>query len=291
MVEVNSCSSSLTGIIDDIKVNRIKHPKEQLRTDSYNVSDLSASIKQKGLLQPIVVRMKEDYFEIVAGNRRFKACKNLGWRKITCLIEELDDMEAFEISLMENIQRHTLNPIDEATAYNTYVSNLGWGAVSDLATKIGKSVSYVTKRMALLDLPPDVIDSIRRCVMSSSVAEELCGVRDETKQTELAYLIAKRHLTVRKVRHLVKNLDEENQISHLIQKNPLSGDFKKYFDKVIIVLKIALKKLGRIIEDAKNHWWVGGEILLQHKFILEEQIDFLLKEKRKLNKKVEKIAR
>ncbi len=143
------------------------HPKEQLRTDMHQIPELASSIRQKGLLQPIIVPIKDDHFEIVAGNRRYEACKSLGWRKITCHIEELDDREAFEIALMENIQRSTLNPVDEAKAFQSYVSNFGWGGVTDLASKIGKSVSYVTKRIALLTLPPDVISSIREYAMSS----------------------------------------------------------------------------------------------------------------------------
>ena len=122
MSETLSCATSLSGIIDDIEVTRIRHPNEQLRSGSYLVTDLAASIAQKGLLHPIIVRINGDLFEIVAGNRRFEACKILGWRKITCHVEDLSDKEAFEISLMENIQRCTLNPLDEAKAFELYVS-------------------------------------------------------------------------------------------------------------------------------------------------------------------------
>ena len=130
-------SSNLTaGLIEDIDIYRIKQPPECYRSSSSNVSELASSIKLKGLLQPIIVRTKRDgYFEMVAGNRRLQACKMIGWRKIICHIVELDDKQAFEISLIENIHRKTLNPIEEAQAFRSYVNDLGWGGISDLAAK------------------------------------------------------------------------------------------------------------------------------------------------------------
>lgn len=98
-----------------------------------------SSIQQKGLLEPIVVRPVEKAFEVVAGNRRFEACKKLGWRSIPCHVVELDDKEAFEVSILENVQRETLNPIEEGRAYRNYVDECGYGGESELARKIGKS--------------------------------------------------------------------------------------------------------------------------------------------------------
>ena len=120
------------------------------------VEDLADSIKKIGLLQPIVVRTTEgsEGFEIVAGNRRYSACRQLGWRKITCHIVELDDKGAFEIALAENVQRQTLNPVEEGLAFRKYVNEFGWGGVSELAQKISESqlcmqtneVNRITKR-------------------------------------------------------------------------------------------------------------------------------------------------
>ena len=153
-------SSFLTGVIQDIDTSRIRPPEKLLRS-THGLEELTGSIKQKGLLQPILVRTKETYFEIVAGNRRYQSCKALGWKKVACHVVELDDREAFEISLVENVQRKTLSPLEEARAFKLYVSDYGWGGVSSLAEKIGKSASYVTKRIKLLDLPSDMLESIR----------------------------------------------------------------------------------------------------------------------------------
>src|SRR6476620_433368 len=110
------------GMIEDLNILEIRSPLNQLRIVD-ELDDLVRSISQKGLLQPIIVRTIENTnpYEIVAGFRRFSACKKLGRRKIACQIVELTDKEAFEVSIMENVQRKTLNPMEEAKAFKTYV--------------------------------------------------------------------------------------------------------------------------------------------------------------------------
>lgn len=149
--------------------------------------------------QPILVRTIDGYFEVVAGNRRYCACKALGWKKIACQIIELDDKEAFEVSLIENTQRKTISPLDEATAFRAYVSDFGWWEVSDLASRIGKSLSHMTKRIKLLNLPSDVLESIMNRRIDTSIAEELFSIKDGNKQSVLANLIADRRLSLRTV--------------------------------------------------------------------------------------------
>jgi ParB family transcriptional regulator, chromosome partitioning protein len=286
MSKIISCGSSLSGVIDDLEIKRIVHPKEQLRSEVSEVAELSDSIRQRGLLHPIIVRIRDNHFEIVAGNRRYEACKSLGWRKLTCHIEELDDKEAFEISLMENIQRHTLNPLDEAKAFHAYVSEFGWGGVSDLASKIGKSVSYVTKRIGLLKLPFDVKNSISENQISSSIGVELCSIRNDETKSNLAHLISQRHLSVKSVRQLVNELETDTTdqcTSASFQREDKDIiKIQKSLDKSILILRIALNRIAMIIEEIKDDYWILREILLQHKNVIHEQIDILLKQKRKL---------
>ncbi|MDQ3853423.1 MAG: ParB/RepB/Spo0J family partition protein, partial [Thermoproteota archaeon] len=204
-------SNALLGVIDDIPISKLRASKSQLRSSGQNLSELISSIRQRGLLQPIVVRGLEDhYYQIIAGNRRYEACKRLFWRKITCNIVELDDKESFELSLIENIQRESLNPIDEARAFKMYISDFGWGGVSELAKKIGKSASYVTKRIQLLDLPQELIQSVADSTVCPSIAEELHAIKDQARQSELAYLIAQRHLSTRTVRELIDQVNEND---------------------------------------------------------------------------------
>lgn len=132
-----------------------------------------------------------------------QACKNLGWRKIVCHVVELSDKEAFEVSLVENIQRKSINPIEEAYAFRMYVDQFGWGGVSNLAEKIGKSVSYVDKRLKLLSLPREILERISNSTISASVAEELAFIDDPDKQSEIAKTVGNEKLSSRQTRNLV----------------------------------------------------------------------------------------
>jgi ParB family chromosome partitioning protein len=116
-------------------------------------------------LQPILIRPLEHGFEIVAGHRRFQACRTLRWRFIPSKIRELSDKQAYEIQLTENIQRKSMDPIEEAEAFRRYVIDFGWGGVSELARKICKSEEYVSHHMQLLKLP----DEIKHKIMNNSL--------------------------------------------------------------------------------------------------------------------------
>lgn len=103
-----SSSNALLGIVEDLPISKLKHSKCQLRSSQYNIEDLLESIREKGLLQPIVVRgLEDDQYDIIADNRRYEACRRLSWRKIACHIVEMDDKQSLELSLIENIQRNT----------------------------------------------------------------------------------------------------------------------------------------------------------------------------------------
>ena len=279
-------SNALLGVVDDIPISQLKPSKYQLRSLEYNIDDLVESIRERGLLQPIVVRGAEDHqYDIIAGNRRYEACRRLSWRKITCHIVEVDDKESLEISLIENIQRETLNPIDEANAFRLYISEFGWGGVSELARKIGKSPSYVTKRIELLDLPHEVIQSVADSSICPSIAEELHAIKDHTKQSEMVHLIAQRHLSLRRVRELINQANQNHSglsaACYYKDREDRKRRIERAFDKSITALKIALNRLSMVIEDVEDDSWAINEIFLQHKNRINDQISILLKEKRK----------
>src|SRR5919108_2130000 len=129
------------GIVSEILVSRIRHSSFLLRHRNVGLDQLQHSIAHQGLLQPIIVRIVNDgeCYEVVAGNRRFAACKQLGWKRIMCHVLELNDKDAFEVSLIENLQHNALNPIEEANAYKRFVDEHRWGSVTELARRIGKS--------------------------------------------------------------------------------------------------------------------------------------------------------
>ena len=148
-----------------------------------------------------------------------------------------------------------------------YVSDFGWGGVSDLALRLGKSVAYITKRIKLLDLPSGILDSISESLICTSVAEELCTVKDKDKQSLLAEMISKRHLSVGGPSLLTLGVGDIE-----------TGE--RAFDKSIIIYKIALSRLGAVIESIEDNWIVR-DTLMHHNNILHTQIDLLIKCKRK----------
>jgi ParB family chromosome partitioning protein len=286
MQKIHSTSNSINGLLDNIDISKIKPFRYSYRKNmNEDLHELCYSIKEKGLLHPIIVRMIDDGYEIVAGARRYSACKLLGWRKILSHVVELDDKDAFEVSLIENIHSKNLNPIEEAKAFQDYVTNYGWGGISDLATKLGKSVSYVDKRIRLLELPADVVDSLSAGSLSVSVGDELLPLKEKEQQSKLAELIKKRKLSSRQVRELkaeMKNSDNPYDVLDFQTKIiDIDAKTQKSFDKAIIAIRVAMNKLASVIEDVEDNWTVY-EILLQHKNMLHNQIDILYKEKKKI---------
>jgi len=269
----------------DLNISELRPPLNQIR-EVENLNDLMRSILEKGLLQPIIVRIMENknYYEIVAGNRRYSACKKLGWKKIPCQIVDITDMEAFEISIVENVQRKTLNPIDEAKAFKKYVYDNGWGSVSELATKLGKSVAYITKRIMLLDLPSEVTKAINENLLGPSIAEELFSIKKEDEKSKVAKLIIEKHMTINNVRIMVKELmmpDIDSSDESEIVMNKVDNNIRaRSFERTIISLKIAMNRIVSIIDDAEDDW-ILYEMLMQHKRRLHEQIDILIKQRKK----------
>ena len=185
-----SASPLILGTIEDIEISRIRPFRYNYRQALGDIDDLSRSIDQKGLLQPILVKSSGgQYYEIIACHRRYQACRRLGWRRLLCHIIELDDKDAFEISLIENIQRQSLNPVKEATAYKRYMLDIGWGGISELALRIGKSVSHIDKRIRLLDLPVNVVEAVSNSSMKPSTAEELLAIKDKDVRVCISNLV------------------------------------------------------------------------------------------------------
>jgi ParB family chromosome partitioning protein len=288
----------MQGIIDDVYIHNIADSANSIRNDNLNYDEnfesndeLARSISQNGLLQAIIVRPKLSGFEIVAGNRRLHACKRLGWKKIACHIVDVDDKTAFEISLNENVQRKSLSSIEEAKAFKVYVADFGYGGVSELASRIGKSPSYITRRIRLLDLHPDVINSITDSTINRSIAQELSYVKDKSQQPKLASLIAEGKLSLRETRDLLKNFEKEHFTEDvglevpipIKDGSPIDSIQKRedLLNKSVIVLRIAVNRMATIIEGIEEDW-LFREILMNHKSAVNAQIDLLIKEKRKL---------
>lgn len=292
-------SDVLIGIIENLDMNKIKPSRLKNTRNVWDeeVACLARSIKQRGLLQPIIVRIvreqttHDDNFEIVAGNRRYLACRSLGLRKILAHVVELDEKGAFEISLVENIERKTLQPIEEARAFETYIKHYGWGGISDLALKIGRSPSYVFRRVRLLDFPEEILHNISNNNLNASTAEELVTLRDSRKRDELARLALKNSWSSRKVRQAARQLKEESvydreglfdQVSIRESKvSEIDERTQRAFNKSIISLRLAMKRIADIMESVEDNWIIY-ELLLQHRNMLHSQIDLMIKQMSKL---------
>ena len=277
----------MNGSLEDLDIFDITPSTHQLRDNLYNLEELSKSIWKIGLLQPIVVRTNSsNNFEVVAGNRRLNACKRLGWRKIACHLVELDDKHAFEASIIENVQRNTLNAVEEGLAFRKYVNEYGWGSISELAEKLSKSTSYICKRVKLTELPKDIIELISSSEISASTGEELLPIADRDTQSKLTKMIYERQLSSRMVRKLVKTVGakklDEDFFNHFTDTTDHER-VQKIFDKMIISLRLLIKRLATIIETVDDKW-IFYDILMQHKIMMHQQIDLLIKQKRKYKK-------
>ena len=164
-----------------------------------SINELSGSIKKHGLLQPIIVRPINRGFEIVAGHRRFQACKILRWKSIPAMVKDVSDKDAFELQLVENIQRKTLDPIEEAQAFKLYVRDYGWGGITYLAETIMKSEQYVSSRIQLLKLPQNVIDKVKSSELKVSHAFELLGLEGKSLENMSDDIINK-NMSVKDIR-------------------------------------------------------------------------------------------
>ncbi len=283
------CSHRFFGEIVDINMSSIEPSSFcNCRNISQVVIDtLSESIKQHGLIQPIVVRALDDHFEIVAGYRRYMACKSLNWKKIPCHTVHLNDMQTFEIALVENMQRESLSPLEEARSFKLFVIEKGWGSISDLSFKLGKSPSYITKRISLLDLPQDVKQSIEKENLKPSSAEELLAIKDPERQSQLGKLIIKRHLTTMNARKLIREDPYYCENSEIIE---VRSELQT-FNKSIVILRIAMNKIAQLLddendEDEKDANLLIKELLMDQKRQLHDQIDMLMKAKRKYAKNI-----
>jgi ParB family transcriptional regulator, chromosome partitioning protein len=164
-----------------------------------SIDELSRSIKKHGLLQPIIVRPINRGFEIVAGHRRFQACKILRWKTIPAMVKDVSDKDAFEIQLVENIQRRTLDPIEEAQAFKLYVRDYGWGGITYLAETIMKSEQYVSSRIQLLKLPQNIIDKVKSGELKVSHAFELLSLEGKSLENMSDDIINK-NMSVKEIR-------------------------------------------------------------------------------------------
>lgn len=192
-----------------VKITMVEPNREQPRKnfDEDALLELSDSIKQFGLLQPILVQDRKDHYEIIAGERRWRAAKLAGLKEVPVIIRNLTEQEILEISLIENIQRENLNPIEEALAYKKLLTEFHLKQ-DELAERVSKSRTAVTNSMRLLKLCEEVQNMVIEEMISTGHARALLAIEDAELQYTLAQKIFDEKLSVRDVEKLVKNIDK-----------------------------------------------------------------------------------
>ena len=192
--------------ISKLKISLVDPKRDQPRKyfDKEALEQLAASIKENGLLQPILVReYGEGRYQIIAGERRFRASKLAGLTEIPAIVLERDDRRAAQISLIENIQREDLNPLEEALAYRSLAEEYGM-TQEELSEKVGKSRSTIANAIRLLDLPEEVLTMVASRELSAGHARTLLGVKDKDAMILLAQKTVEEELSVRVLEGLVK---------------------------------------------------------------------------------------
>ncbi len=200
----------------EVEVDLIDASPLQPRThfDQTSLEQLAQSIETHGVVQPVVLRRKNDRYELVAGERRWRAAKMAGLNRIPAVVREIHDKDLLELALIENIQREDLNPIEEAQAYKNLIEAVGLTQES-LAVRVGRDRSYITNYLRLLRLPDDIQHLVAEGKLSTGHARTLLGLEQVDEQRRLARKIVERGLSVRETEKLVRHLS-----SRTVQKDP-----------------------------------------------------------------------
>jgi len=196
--------------IENININEV-YPKEGQPRKYFNdeaLKELAESIKLNGIIQPIVVRKIDKGYEIVAGERRYRASKLLGLKEIPCIVKAIDDITSSKISLIENVQRENLNPIEEANAYKSLMEEYSLKQ-DELGDAVGKSRTYISNILRLLKLNEKVIEYIYEGKITIGHGKALLGIKDEEEQLKAAERIVNIGLNVRDTEEEVKNIKEK----------------------------------------------------------------------------------
>ena len=256
-----------------LKLSKIEPNREQPRKkfDEDALQELSDSIKQYGLLQPILVQEREDYYEIIAGERRWRAAKLAGLKEVPVIIRKYSEQEIVEIALIENIQRENLNPIEEAQAYKRLLNEFHLKQ-DEVAERVSKSRTAVTNSMRLLKLCDEVQQMVIDGMLSTGQARTLIPIEDPEVQLQIAQRIFDEKLNVREVEKLMKQILNPNKEKKTV--STVSPALDAVYRKLENTLK---EKMNRKVEiSAKGKNGVGKiEIEFYSNEDLEKLTEFL----------------
>lgn len=244
--------------ISDVEPRR-DQPRKSFPMES--LEQLAESIGQFGVLQPIIVRentMLQGSYEIIAGERRWRAAKMAGLNEIPAVVLDGDELKAAQVAVIENVQREDLNPLEEALAYETLIDRFGL-TQEQVAKQVGKSRSAITNLLRLLDLPEEVLELLRNGSLSQGHARALLGLKNTEQMAPLAQRIVEKDLSVRDVERTIRLMnyapepDEEREEEGLTQRRAYMHDLEHravgVLGRRVRILKTAKKK---VVELAYN---------------------------------------
>lgn len=220
--------------IIEVDINEIQPDEKQPRKsfDQESLEELAKSIKTVGVISPIIVRKKGEFYEIITGERRWRSCRIAGIRKVPVIVREYSELEKVEISLIENIQRENLNPIEEAIVYKKLQEEFELNQ-EEIADRVGKNRTTITNSIRLLKLDERVQNLLIEQKISVGHARTLLSVGDKDTQFDLAQKIIEEKLNVRQVENLIKSLSEslEEKNKEIDKNQQLKNEAYEYIKK------------------------------------------------------------
>lgn len=238
--------------VQEVGINLISPNPHQPRIlfDEMKLKELAASIKEHGVIQPLIVTKRGDQFEIITGERRLQASKIAGLKSVPVIVREASEQQKLELAVIENIQRHDLNPIEEAKSYKSLVDNFDLGQ-EEVALRVGKRRSTVANKIRLLTLPIEIQKSLIEGKITEGHAKAILAIDNPEKQRALYELILRNSLTVRQVE------DKTKEISVRTHKRNIAVDpeIKQIEDEIS-------QKLGTKVKVSKSG--TGGRIIIEY---------------------------
>ncbi len=248
-----SAAAGSEGIVD-LAVGVIRrNPRQPRRVfDSAALEELATSIASIGVVQPVIVRRVDDGYELIAGERRWRAAQKAGYTVIPAIVRSASDVESLELALVENVVRQQLNPVDEAYALRVLLEDLGVTQES-LAARVGKSRSAIANKMRLLELPSVIQESLASGVLSEGHGRALLGLSERGEQVKLARRAAERGMSVRQVEAEVRRLAERTGLpaaSAGVTLDPETVDEVReaFFNSFGVIPRVKMRDRGGIVE-------------------------------------------
>lgn len=251
-------------VVEELKLSDLRpnpyQPRHEFNEEA--LKDLAASIELHGVLQPIVVRQSVKGYDIVVGERRYRASKAAGKQTIPAIVKSMTDKQMMELAIIENLQREDLNPLEEAKSYELLMENLKL-TQAETAERLGKSRSYIANMLRLMNLPAEVKQLIDEKKISGAHGRTLLALKDEAMMKEVAHKVVKEAMSVRQLEQYVKTLGEQ----------PIKEKVQKEKPKFLVKHEQTLKNhLGTNVEISKSR--KKGKIAIE--FTSEEEFNRLI---------------